>query len=417
MMDIQATHPTHNQYINCGIRGKWCGYLKIVLIDPSQSGASGDKILSAFADLVPDPGELGEAVSEALGATGAFSGRVRFVEGDSHGIAGLRLKTELGSGTLDAQGMRDALEKGSEAIGLAEWGRKRVREALDLLISAEEEAHGQAHLHEVGEADTIVDILGTMKAVQTLGLDGAGFYTTPVAVGSGSVESMHGTLPVPAPATLLILSKSRLPITGTWLSGEMTTPTGAAILAALTRGRSEPPPMKAAEVGVGIGGRETGAPNITRVLISGGASWERIKVLETNVDDVDGEIVGWLIESLQGKVEDVTVLPMVTKKNRPGFVVRAVVREDQLETAADMIMKETGTLGVKVIDCHRIRAEWRMVTKTVLIGRKAHEIRFKVSDRNSRAKPEYEDMKRIASAEGLSLREVLEAALGQAMQK
>jgi uncharacterized protein (TIGR00299 family) protein len=416
-MDIQAAHPVHNQYINSGIRGKWCGYLKIVLIDSSLAGASGDKILSALADLVSDAEELGETISEALGATGVFRGRVRFEEEDSHGITGLRLVADLGKAILDAEGIKGALAAASKAAGLGEWGRLRGEECLQLLLSSEEEIHGTPHLHEVGEADTLVDIVGTMKAIQMLGMEGSDFYTTPLAVGSGSVESMHGMLPVPAPATLSILSKSHLPMTGTSLVGELTTPTGAALIAALTRGRSEPPVVKALKVGVGIGERELGMPNITRVIVSGGGRRESIKILETNVDDVGGEAVGWLIESLQGKIEDVAVLPMVTKKNRPGFVIRAVVREDQLAETIEVLMKETGTFGVKVIDCQRVKAEWRTVIKAVHIGRKSHDVRFKVSSENSRMKPEYEDLKRIATEEGLSLREVMEAALAQARQK
>lgn len=391
--------------------------MKVVLIDSSLAGASGDKILSALADLVKDPEGLGEAVSCALGATGAFNGKVRFADGESHGMAGSRLVADLGRGALDAKGMRKALRLASQAAGLGEWGRQKAEEALELLLSSEEEVHGTPHLHEVGEADTIVDIVGTMKAIQTLGLDGADFYTTPVAVGSGSVESMHGRLPVPAPATMSIFSRSHIPMTGTWLAGELTTPTGAAIIATLTGGRIEPPPMRAGEVGVGIGARELGMPNITRVMVSEKAAREAIKILETNVDDVGGEELGWLIESLQGKVEDVAVVPMVTKKNRPGFMVRVVVREDQLPDAMEMLMKGTGTLGVKIIECQRVRSEWRTVVKNVRIGGNDHQIRFKVSRGSSRMKPEYEDLRKAAKEEGMSLREAMEAALGQARQK
>jgi uncharacterized protein (TIGR00299 family) protein len=256
-----------------------------------------------------------------------------------------------------------------------------------------------------------------MKAVQMLGLEGADFYTTPVAVGSGSVDSDHGRLPVPAPATLAILTWSHLPITGTSQAGELTTPTGAALLASLTGGRSEPPPIRPRRVGVGIGERELGLPNIARVIISGGGDCESIKILETNVDDVSGEVIGWLIERLQGKVEDVSVLPMVTKKNRPGFTIRVVVREGQLMAAAEILMEETGTFGVKVIDCQRLKAQWSVITRTVRIGGKGHDVRFKVSSRNSRMKPEYEDLRGIASKERLSLREVMEEALRQVRQK
>lgn len=391
--------------------------MNIVLIDSSLAGASGDKILSALADAGSDIIGLEEAISRALAATGAFGGRVRFESVESHGIPGRRLRADLGKGTLDPAGMRGALAEASRAAGLGEWGRSKAEECLELLLSSEEEIHGNPHLHEIGEADTLVDIVGTMKAIQMLGLEGADFYTTPIAVGSGSVDGRHGRLPVPAPATLAILSRSRLPITGTLHAGELTTPTGAALLASLTGGRSEPPPIRARRVGVGIGGKELGMPNITRVIISSAGDSESIKMLEANVDDVSGEIVGWLIESLQGKVEDVTVLPMVTKKNRPGFTIRVVVKADQLMVAAETLMRETGTLGVKVIDCQRLKAEWSLVTRTVRIGKEAHEVRFKVSSRNSRMKPEYEDLRKIAAKEGLSLREVMEEALRQARQK
>lgn len=391
--------------------------MKVVLIDPSLAGASGDKILSALANLAPDTVELEEGISSAIESTGVFKGKVWFEKGESHGIPGLRLVTDLGRVVLGAQEVREAFAAAARTAGLGEWGLRRGEECLGLLLSAEEEIHGAPHLHEVGEADTLVDIVGAMKAIQMLGLEGADFYTTPVAVGSGSVETMHGTLPVPAPATLSIMSKSRLPMTGTGLLGELTTPTGAALLASLTKGKTEPPAAQPLEVGVGIGGKELGIPNITRAVVCSRGGGEEIKILETNVDDVGGETIGWLIESLQGKVEDVAVLPMVTKKNRPGYMIRAVVRRNQLAEATEALMKETGTLGVKVIDCQRVKAEWRSVTMTVFIGKKGHSVRFKLSKQNSRIKPEYEDLKRIAAEEGLSLREVTEAALGQARQK
>jgi uncharacterized protein (TIGR00299 family) protein len=256
-----------------------------------------------------------------------------------------------------------------------------------------------------------------MKVIQMLGLEGADFYTTPIAVGSGSVDSSHGRLPVPAPATLAILHSSNLPITGTSREGELTTPTGAALIASLTGGMTEPPPILARRIGVGIGEKELGMPNITRAIISSVVDRESIKILETNVDDVSGEVIGWLIERLQGKVEDITVLPMVTKKNRPGFTIRVVVKADQLMIAAETLMKEIGSFGVKVIDCQRLKAEWSLITRTVHIGGKDHEVRFKVSSQNSRMKPEYEDLREIAIREKLNLREVMEEALRQARQK
>lgn len=391
--------------------------MNVVLFDPSLAGASGDKILSALADVLPDTKELEGRISKALLATGVLRGRVKFVGAESHSIHGKRLKVDGVKGTLRGEDMRGVMGEALCAAGLGEWGMKKVSECLELLLSAESEIHGDLHLHELGEADTFIDIVGTMVAIQILGLDGAEFYTAPIAVGAGSVESGHGILPVPAPATLAILSRAKLPVTATSRLGELTTPTGAALLASLTQGRCDPPPIRIQTFGVGVGERELGMPNITRVIISGGGPGERIKIVETNVDDISGEVVGWLIENLRDKVEDVTVLPMVTKKNRPGFTIRAVVTEDRLDAAVEAIMKGSGTLGVKVIDCQRFRAEWSAVTKSVRIGRKVYKVRYKSSRENCYMKPEYEDLRMIAAEEGLSLREVMGEALRQARQK
>jgi hypothetical protein len=108
---------------------------------------------------------------------------------------------------------------------------------------------------------------------------------------------------------------------------------------------------------------------------------------------------------------------MVTKKNRPGFTIRVVVKADQLETAMEILLKETGTLGVKVFDCQRVKVDWSLVSRTVRIRGKNRKVRFKVSGQNSRMKPEYEDLKDIATQEGLSLRETIEEASRQVRQK
>jgi hypothetical protein len=388
-----------------------------VLIDSSLAGVSGDKILSAMADIISDTKILEDSISKALAATGAFRGKVGFDVADSHGVSGRKLSADLKGVPLDPKGMREALSRASRAAGLGLWGRSKAEKCLELLLSSEREIHGNEHIHEIGEADTLMDIVGTMKAIQMLGLEGADYFATPIAVGTGSIDSVHGRLPVPAPATLAILSKSQMRITGTSYLGELTTPTGAALLAVLTGGQREVPPIRVQKVGTGIGEREIGIPNITRVLISSERSHECIKMLETNVDDVSGEVIGWLIERLQGSVEDVAVLPMVTKKNRPGFTIRAVVKADQLETAMEILLKETGTLGVKVFDCQRVKVDWSLVSRTIRIRGKNRKVGFKVSGQNSRMKPEYEDLKDIATQEGLSLRETIEEASRQVRQK
>jgi uncharacterized protein (DUF111 family) len=146
--------------------------------------------------------------------------------------------------------------------------------------------------------------------------------------------------------------------------------------------------------------------------------YERVKVLETNLDDVSGEVLGWFIERLQGSVEDITVFPMTTKKNRPGFSVRVVVKPEGVEEAIKAMVRETGTLGVKIFDCQRYREKREMTSENVRIRERYYPVRIKMSgEGRKRIKPEYEDLKAIALSEEMSLKDVGDEVILQVRQK
>lgn len=393
--------------------------MKVVLIDGSMAGVSGDKMLSAFVGAGADARKIERDLSKALRSIGVKARGVKFLEAESCGIKGTRMIAELGTTTMGVERLAKALEVAGRAVGLGAWGREVAKKALEELVGAEVEIHGSAHLHELGEADTVVDLIGTVEAAELMGLEGAEFYTAPVAVGCGSVVSRHGTLPVPTPATLKILQKHGIAITATNQSGELTTPTGAALVAALTEGKQDAPPFVVECEGTGIGNMVLKVPNIARVLLGDTQyGYERLKVLETNLDDVSGEVLGWFIERLQGIVEDIAVFPMTTKKNRPGFSVRVVVKPEGAEEAIKAIARETGTLGVKIFDCQRYKEKREMASEKVRIHGRCYPVRLKRSgEGGKRMKPEYEDLRTIALSEEMSLKDVNDEVILQIRQK
>jgi len=393
--------------------------LKVVFIDGSMAGISGDKMLSAFVGAGADARKIEGDISKALRSIGIKAGGVKFQEAESCGIQGTKMIAELGTPTMGAEGLMKALEVAGRAIGLGAWGREVAKKALEELIGAEVEIHGSAHLHELGEVDTIVDLIGTVKAAELMGLEGAEFYTAPIAVGCGSVVSRHGMLPVPAPATLKILRRHGIAITATSQLGELTTPTGAALVATFTEGKQDTPPFAVEREGTGIGSMVLKVPNIVRVLLGDTRhNYEMVKVLETNLDDVSGEVLGLFIERLQGSVEDIAVFPMTTKKNRPGFSIRVVVKPEGLEDAIKVMVRETGTLGVKIFDCQRYKEKREIMSEKVRIGGRYYPVRIKRSgEGGKRIKPEYEDLRAIALNEEMSLKDISDEVMLQVRQK
>ena len=294
-----------------------------------------------------------------------------------------------------------------EGAGLPERAARRATGAFRLLAEAEGTVHGrppeEVTFHEVGAVDSIVDIVGSCVALDLLGVDTVS--CGPLPMGSGTVLAAHGPLPVPGPATLEILKGSRIRWTEEPI--ETTTPTGAALMASLTGGEftDAAPPVTPREIGYGAG-RATlrHAPNLLRAVV-GELEGETgdVELLEANVDDAPGELLGAVIERLLSSgALDAWLEPIIMKKGRGAYKVCALAKSTDREALAHLLMRETGALGVRHLRVGRSVAGRRIVEVRLPYGR----CRVKVGSLDGEdfvAAPEYEDAARLARETGLPL--------------
>jgi uncharacterized protein (TIGR00299 family) protein len=382
--------------------------MKFLLFDP-YSGASGDMIMGCLLALEADTKEVYKAV-ESVGC----SLEVSCV--DRGHIKATRAKV-ISDRRFQSIEEANSILKGSSLRGKA---LENALRALDVLASAESRVHGvpreDARFHEVGAMDALADITGSCCALQSLGVERV--LSLPVSVGGGFVSSHHGRLPVPGPAALEILRSFKIPWRGGPVDQELLTPTGAALLAVLVdEFLPEHPLIRTETVGYGAGGRELAVPNALRGILGEvghghDGHGDRVVQLETNVDDVTGEVLGNLIELLMDAgALDVSLMPAVMKKGRAGNVVSVIARRDDQDRLIEIIMRETGSLGVRVFpSLHRHVAERDQRTVEVKICGQIHQAAVKVSRFEGKMlniKPEFEDCKRIARETGLPLRTVI----------
>jgi uncharacterized protein (TIGR00299 family) protein len=396
----------------------------IVVADGGASGVSGDKYLGALIALGASPATLKKVASivgDSLPSTEKVEVRFQNVERGEVGASLVIVETtEKNSGRKGGM-LRSAIEKTSSKIGLSEWGRKFALGTVDTLLQAESRVHGHSPketvLYELGSADTLVDILGTAVMIEELKLNDVLWVSTPLAVGGGTTKFSGRTYANPPPAVLEILRAHNFPMMGGRENTELTTPTGAAITVNLAGTASEAyPSMVPLQVGYGAGSKELSeTANLLRITVGeqvgSSHSHDNMVILETNLDDVTGEVIGHAVDRLFSEgARDVTVTPVYMKKNRPGSKVSVIVDEAKSEKFAKILMEETGTLGVREISIRRhISNRAEAVVKVTIDGRK-YSIKVKRSfdqlGKLLREKPEYEDLKRISKETGQSLREV-----------
>jgi uncharacterized protein (TIGR00299 family) protein len=372
--------------------------MKSLLFDP-YSGASGDMIMGCLLDLGADTREVRRAV-ESVGC------RLDILRVEKSHIAATKAKVISDKRFQNLEEATSIL-KGSSLRGIA---LENALRALDILALAESRVHGvqkyEARFHEVGALDAL--------AMQTLGVGRV--LSLPLSVGGGFVSAHHGHLPLPGPAALEILRSFRIPFKGGPVDQELLTPTGAALMAVLVdEFLPEHPLIRAEKVGYGSGERELAIPNALRGImgeVGHDHHKDRVVQIETNVDDVTGEVLGNLIELLiDAGALDVSLMPAVMKKGRAGNVVSVIARHDDLDRLAELIMRETGSLGVRVFpSLHRHVAEREQRAVEVEIENTVYRAAVKVSWLEGSVlniKPEFEDCRRIAKETGLPLRTVM----------
>jgi len=290
---------------------------------------------------------------------------------------------------------------------------------FEALGAAEAKIHncdiGEVHFHEVGAVDAMVDIVCAAVGAEALGVNE--IVCSPLNVGGGTVKCAHGTLPVPAPATLELLKDA--PVYSSGIQAELVTPTGAAIVKVVANRFSEFPAMKVEKIGYGAGTRDfPGHANIVRIVVGEAArafadhiAQETISSLEANLDDLNPQVCGYVMDrALEEGALDAFVMPIQMKKNRPGMLLTVLCRPEDAPKLAQLIFTETTTLGVR----RREEVRQALARKWVTVSTQWGDVRMKVASLNGTVTnyaPEYEDCRRIAVEQQVPLKSVMQEAV------
>jgi uncharacterized protein (TIGR00299 family) protein len=377
------------------------------------SGLAGDMIVGALIDLgVP------LAVVESAVAALPISGfRLRTERVERQSIAATHFVVDV-DGDRQPHRHYSEIRAMIEGAGLEPAVAELALEAFAAIAAAEARVHGsdveRVHFHEVGAVDSIADIVGAAAALHHVG---ARVVSAPVPLGRGFVETRHGTLPVPAPATVLILEG--VPVHGTEVEAELTTPTGAALIKAAASEFGPVPPMTLRRIGFGAGTREPeGRPGLLRVVLGTprgrGLVDDSCWVVESNIDDVTGEVAAHaLVRLLEAGALDAWIEPIQMKKGRPAIKLSMLCRRDDLERLAAELLRETPTIGLRHYPVGRIEMERRVLEVETKYG----PIRVKLSSGplgSVNAAPEFEDCRRAAQEHNVPLKQVMALAAGLA---
>jgi pyridinium-3,5-bisthiocarboxylic acid mononucleotide nickel chelatase len=309
----------------------------------------------------------------------------------------------------------DEITRLIDRSSLSPRARARASDLFRRLAEAEAEIHQmpveRVHLHEVGELDSIIDIVGAVFGLEWLGADRV--LASPLNVGGGMVKSAHGVFPVPAPATIRLLAG--VPIYSSGLQMETVTPTGALLVSGYAEGYGPLPAMRVDQVGYGAGDRDVpGTPNVLRILVGRDESevpGQRVVMIECEIDDMNPQIFGVLMERLYAAgAAEVYYTAVQMKKNRPGTLVSVVAAPDLRDRLTGILFRESTTIGVRYQELNRACLERELVLVETEVG----PVQFKVARRGGEvmnASPEFEDCARLAAERGLSVKEVQAQAI------
>ncbi|RLC25087.1 MAG: nickel pincer cofactor biosynthesis protein LarC [Deltaproteobacteria bacterium] len=375
------------------------------------SGISGDMTLGAMIDLGVPGSWLKKELSSVLKG---FQLKTNIVY--QHHLRATDIIVDVSeedNSSRNYKDIKDLIEKSS----LPEKVKENSLLAFKKIARAESAIHGKdietVHFHEIGGIDSIVDIIGSFLCVEYLGIKKV--YASIIPLGSGSVKCSHGKIPVPVPATLLILKD--VPVKPSDAATEIVTPTGAAIITTLASSFGEIPEMRIKKVGYGSGKRDTGSslPNLLRIILgdairdqkkTSAAQKETIHIVKTNVDDMSPEISGFLMENLfENKALDVCYVPVQMKKNRPGIQIEVMCRKKDLDNIIDIILSQTTSIGVRYHECERFFLLREKVFIKTLFG-KLQVKKITNPDNTVRFVPEYDVAKKIAKDKKIALKDV-----------
>ena len=402
----------------------------VIVIDPQIAGVSGDMLLSSLIDLGADKNEIIEGIkkSEKFLSNSTIK-KIDFQKIQKYGIESTELVLEIDENVSKRKGIeiKKAILDSVNELNLSIKAKTFAESCINSLISSESKIHGidedSVHFHEASSIDTLIDIVGVTIACENLKLFEEKIVCLPVSVGGGTVSFSHGTMSNPASAILQIFKNSNLNIQGNDAKEELTTPTGACILTNLTNNSIKYyPSMNITSIGYGAGQKNFDTfSNVLKIIqgIENNSRKDLVKILETNIDDVSGEILGHLIEKIMDKgAKDVSIYPGITKKGRPTNLVCVICDESIVETIIDTLVLETGTLGIRISDSNRIIVPRTNHSFSLTFDDKSFEVNYKKSSYKGKThfKIEFDDLKNISNSLDKSIIDV-EAFLRKEIEK
>lgn len=338
----------------------------VIVIDSQIAGISGDMLLCALVDLGANKSKIINAIKiSEKNISGSIIKNIDFCKVTKNGVQATELMLDIDEKTHERKGteIQKCIENSLNEIGLSEKAKNFAKASIETLMKAESKIHGSplssVHFHEASSIDTVVDIIGTATAIDDLKLFNEEFISTPVAVGGGTLTFSHGTTTNPASAILEILKNSQIMILGGQVNEELTTPTGASMLTNLAKTCLDfYPKMKVNSVGYGAGKKNfDGFSNVLKIVQGEKTRFyhqDTVQILETNVDDVSGELLGNLIEKIMScGAKDVTITSAITKKGRPTNLVSVICDSESMNSIIELLTSETGTLGIRVRSSER----------------------------------------------------------------
>lgn len=435
----------------------------VVIIDPQNSGIAGNMLAGAFVDLGVNPNEMKEFMEFVANDFGGV--KVHINKTNKSGIQATYLEVELKNesnannhdSNVDSHDSNanssennvnnhsisynelieiidkienTLLDNKSNSFLFIDLANKEINEIFNIsrnvfsrIANGESKVHGKSldkiHFHEVGAADAVADVFGSVYGYCKLNFNKANekVIGLPIALGGGTSNTTHGRIPIPAPATVTILNNSGANCFGGPVNIELATPTGVALYLELCdEFKDFQPIMKPTGVGHGAGKKDLDFPNVLRIVTGEyRVKSQAIDVIETNIDHLSGEMIGYLFEKLINEgASDVAIIPIIMKKNRSGQILKVISRKDKTEKLLSIIFKETGTLGIRVSEnIHRGVANREFISLDVDIAGKKEKITFKVGSIGNEiisSRGEYEDLKRIANKRSIPLNEIMEIA-------
>ncbi len=387
---------------------------KIIYLEPF-SGVSGDMMVGALLDL----GFNFEELKEKLNLLPLKGYRLSFEKCSRSGIQATKFNVQVDH-SHHHRTFAD-IRQMIESSGLSAWVKEKSIEAFRRLAEAEGKVHGQpadkVHFHEVGAVDSIIDIVGTMIALESF--IPARIISSAINVGQGTLECQHGIYPVPGPAAQELLKG--IPVFSNAVTGELTTPTGATLVTTLAELFGARPEMKILASGYGAGTRQTpGNANVLRIslgeALADAGPEEQVAVIDATIDDMSAQVYGYFQEkALASGALDVYSTPIQMKKNRPALKITCICAVADLDRLASLIFRETTTIGIRYVVAQRKTLQREFVQVETDFGTVAMKISLLNGDPVNFV-PEFEDCRQLAVKTGAALKEVQAAAIHAYLQ-